>query len=144
LLAIDGLQDQQVIQSIGGDVAAREHLRPAEEKSLKVGIVPFLGPTEISVRFHFFRHLRQRHQGPPLWAVQEIVEGQKIAGLFQASAGRQNFVINFDGLEHSSTTRSLGSMVAKSRTRKSHVQFMNDRHPGASRSIPNSKRLSAV
>ena len=83
---------------------------------------------EIFVGFHFFRQhanfprrvfarqpqlvvgrgrqqihldeIRQRHQGLPVRVVQEIVERQKIAELFQPPAGRQNFVVNFDGLQH--------------------------------------------
>jgi hypothetical protein len=35
-------------------------------------------------------------------------------------------------------------MVAKSQSKKSRVQFWNDRHPGVSLSMPNSKMLSTV
>src|ERR1700722_1010219 len=53
---IRGVENAKIIKLVRGDVAPRQHFRPAEEVALEVGESPCIATAEILMRFYFFSY----------------------------------------------------------------------------------------
>jgi hypothetical protein len=71
---VNGLKDtEEVVEFVRGNIVAREHLRPAEEVTLEIGIAPAKGAPKVFVGLHFFGDqadvLFRKRPGEPLLLV---------------------------------------------------------------------------